>query len=187
MRHHVVTVLFAIVAAVLLATLQATTPPYAVLTGPIKTAGKQAETVSGRTFGVEINRVVKARTISYERFGRSVDLQTSGVWVVVHAELNAFRQTMPVRAATIIGASGRLYRQSRRAGEAPNNLSAKTVQPGLPTTGVFIFELPEDETQSMRLVVSEQYDPQLKDEISVLLEADETAPRNRLEIGKDGV
>lgn len=52
MRHHVVTVLFAIVAAVLLATLQATTPPYAALTGPIKTAGKQAETVSGRTFGV---------------------------------------------------------------------------------------------------------------------------------------
>lgn len=174
-------------AAVLLAALQATTPPYATLTGPISTAGRQSETVSSDTFSVKVNRILKAKAIAYDQFGRAVDLQSSGVWVVVSAELQAFQKTMPVRAATLVGASGRMYRQSRRAGEAPNNLSAKIVQPGLPTTGLFVFELPEDEMRDMKLVLSEQYDPQLKDEISVSLEPDDTAPRARLEIRKDGI
>lgn len=180
-------ILAMVAAATLLAALQTTAPPYAVLTGPIRSAGHQSETVSSTTFSVKVHRVLKARTIAYEQFGRAVDLQSSGVWVVVSAELHAFRETMPVRAATLIGASGRLYRQSRRAGGAPDVLSAKVVQPGLPTTGIFVFELPEDETRSLNLVLSEQYDPQLKDEIGVSLEEDETAPRDRLEIGKDGV
>jgi len=93
---------------------------------------------------------------------------------------------MPVRAATLIGVSGRMYRQSRRAGDAPS-LSAKVVQPSLPMTCLFVFELPEDEIRYMKLVLSEQYDLQLKDEISVSLEPDDTAPQARLEIRKDGI
>ncbi|MBO9194841.1 hypothetical protein J5277_12050 [Rhizobium sp. 16-449-1b] len=174
-------------AAVLLAALKETTPSYAVLTGPIGTAGEQSKTVSSRTFSVKVDRVLRAKAIDYEQFGRAVDLQSSGVWVVVSAELQALQKTMPVRAATLVGASGRFYRQSRRAGDAPNNLSAKTVQPGLPTTGVLVFELPEDETENMKLMLSEQYDPQLEDEIGVSLDADKTAPQARLEIRKDGV
>ncbi|MBO9198384.1 hypothetical protein J5277_30120 [Rhizobium sp. 16-449-1b] len=174
-------------AAVLLAALQATTPPYAKLTGPIITAGRQSDTVSSDSFSVKVNRVLKAKNVAYAQFGRAVDLKSSGVWVVVSAELQAFQKTMPVRAATLIGASGRMYRQSRRAGDAPNILAAKIVQPGLPTTGLFVFELPEDEIRNMRLVLSEQYDPQLKDEISVSLEPDDAAPQARLEIRKDGV
>ncbi|MFS2154813.1 hypothetical protein [Rhizobium sp. Rhizsp42] len=174
-------------AAALLAALQATTPPYATLTGPISTVGRQSDTVSSDTFSVKINRVLKAKSIAYKQFGRAVDLQSSGVWVAVSAELQAFQKTVPVRAATLIGSSGRMYRQSRRAGDAPNVLSTKTVQPGLPTTGLLVFELPEDELRNMKLVLSEQYDPQLKDEISVSLETIETAPQARLEIRKDGV
>ncbi|MFK0334381.1 hypothetical protein ACIQUB_25040 [Rhizobium sp. NPDC090275] len=174
-------------AAILLASLQATTPPYATLTGPIGTVGRQSETVSSNTFSVKVNRVLKAKNIGYEQFGRAASLGSSGVWVVISAELQAFQKTMPVRAATLVGASGRMYRQSRRAGDAPNILSAKIAQPGLPTNGLFVFELPEDEISNMKLVLSEQYDPQLKDEISVLLQPDDTAPQARLEIRKDGV
>lgn len=173
--------------AAMLAILQATTPPYTMLTGPILTSGRQNETVASTTFSVKIGQVVKARTIAYQQFGRAAELQSSGVWVIVSAELKAFQKTMPVRAASLIGATGRLYRQSRRAGEAPNILSAKTLQPGLPTTGVFVFELPEDETRSLTLVLSEQYDPQLKDQIIVPLENDGLAPDQKLEIGKDGI
>jgi hypothetical protein len=136
---------------------------------------------------LQVHRVRKARTIAYKNFGRDVDLQSSGVWVVVSVELRAFRETMPVRAATLIGASGRLYRQSRRPDGAPGIISAKTVQPGLPTTGIFIFELPEDETRNMKLLLSEQYDPQLKDELGVLLQQDNAILRERLEIGKNGI
>lgn len=187
MMRAVLTVFTILAAAALLAALQASTPPYAILTGPILTTGQQNETVSSTTFSVKINRVVQAHKIAYQQFGRAYDLQSSGVWVIVSVELWGFQKTMPVRAATLIGATGRLYRQSRRAGEAPNLLSTKTVQPGLPTTGILVFELPEDETRGMKLVLSEQYDPQLKDQISVSLEEDGVAPRKTLEIGKNGI
>lgn len=75
----------------LLAALQATRPPYAMLTGPIQRKGNQSETVSSRTISVKVNSLRKARAIAYEQFGRSVELESSGVWIVVSAELQAIR------------------------------------------------------------------------------------------------
>lgn len=54
-------------------------------------------------------------------------------------------------------------------------------------TGLFVYELPEDEIRYMKLVLSKQYDPQLKDEISVSLEPDDAAPQARLATRKDGI
>jgi hypothetical protein len=187
MIRSVVLCIAIFIIAALLAVLQATTPSYAVLTGPIRTTGHQRQVVSSATFGVQVRRVLRAKEVAYERFGRAVDLQSSGIWVVASVEAHAFKQTMPLRAATLIGASGRKYRQSRRAGEAPNVLSAKVIQPGLPTAGLIFFELPMDETKGMRLVFSEQYDPQLKDEIEILLDDEVVSPSDRLEIGKNGI
>lgn len=187
MIRHIIRIIGVVAAALVLAALQSTSPPYAVLTGPIRTSGVAADTVASRTFSVKVLKIAKALELSYDQFGKAVTLQSEGVWVVVAAELHAFQETMPVRAATLVGASGRLYRQSQRAGGAPNVLSAKIVQPGLPTTGLFIFELPEDETRGMTLRLSEQYDPQLQDEVGVVLETDLGAPQERLEIGKNGI
>ena len=187
MTRHLLRIVVVIATAIVLATLQTTTPPYAMLTGPIRTTGPASETVAGKTFSLKVRTVAKAKTIAYDQFGTAVALQSSGVWVVVSAQLQGFDQTMPIRAATIVGSSGRLYRLSQRAGGAPNILSAKTLQPGLPTSGLFIFEMPEDETTAMTLVVSEQYDPQLQDEIAVSLAPDAAPPRERLEIGPDGI
>lgn len=50
---------------------------------------------------------------------------------------------------------------------APRGCAKQVVQPGPPMTGLFVFELSEDVIRYMKLVLSEQYDPQLKDEISV--------------------
>ncbi len=184
MSRHASIALAVVASAVILSALQETTPTYAVITGPIRTTGQQGETVSTTTFSATIKGAVKARTISYRQFGRAVALQSSGGWVVVSAELSASQKTIPLRAATIVGATGRLYRQSQRAGGAPNILSAKTLQPGLPTTGIFVFELPEDETRKMELVLSEQYDPQIKDQISILLKNDEIATQQDLKMSE---
>jgi hypothetical protein len=179
--------IFAVVAtALVLAALQTTTPSYAILTAPIRTTGHQPETVTSTAFSLKVRDVSRAKALAYDQFGKAVALQSSGVWIVVSAELRGLQQTMPVHAATMIGASGRLYRQSQRAAAAPNNLVAKVLQPGLPTTGIFIFEMPEDETAGMTLVVSEQYDPQLQGEVAVALDPDAVAPRERLEIGPNG-
>lgn len=175
------------VSAAVLAALQATTPPYAMLTGPIRTEGRQAETVSGTMFSARVQRVQKAKTLAWDQFGRAIERQSSGTWVIVSAELQAMRETMPVRGATIVGTSGRLYHQSQRAQAAPNVLSAKTVQPGLPTTGIYIFEMPEEETRNMVLVLSRQYGPQLADELNIKLEQNGILSRDRLEIGKNGI
>ena len=107
--------------------------------------------------------------------------------LLVAVEMRVDRQTMPIRAATIRGASGRLYRQSRRADGAPQLLSTKTVQPGLPTTGLLVFELPEEETRDMSLLLSSQYSPQLQDEIETALDPKKIAVRDRAVIGNDGI
>lgn len=174
-------------AGAILLFLQSTTPPYAMLTGPIRTDGAQGDIVASRTFSAKVDKAVQAKTIAYKRFGKDVERDTSGAWLLVAVEMRADRQTMPIRAATIRGASGRLYRQSRRADSAPQLLSTKTVQPGLPTTGLLVFELPEAETADMTLLLSSQYSPQLQDEIAIALDTKKIAVRDKAVIGNDGL
>lgn len=171
-----------VLVGLLLAFFQSTTPRYAKLTGPIVTTGAQAQTVASTTFSIKVTKVERARTVAYKRFGRSTERQTQGIWVIVSSELRSMQETMQVREAAIRGASGRLYRQSRRVGDAPQQVVEKFLQPGLPTTGIFIFELPEQETSDMTLVVSRQLGPQLDDEIGVTLDQNGIVTRDRLEI-----
>lgn len=187
MRQWTVMVVAVLAFVALLAALKETTPGYAMLTGPIRTYGHQDAVVSGTKFSARTGAVVMAKSIVFDRFGKTVDLQSSGIWVVASIEAQAFAETMPLRAATLVGASGRKYRQSQRAGDVPNVLSMKTVQPGLPTKGIVVFEIPADERQGMRLLLSEQYDPQLADEIEISLDQGSDAIRDRLEIGKNGL
>lgn len=187
MRRVLLSALTILLAGAILLFLQTTTPPYAMLTGPIRTAGGQGDVVASRTFSARIDKAVQARTIAYKRFGRDFERATGGVWLLVAVEARVGAQTMPIRAATIRGASGRLYRQSRRAGNAPQLLSGKTVQPGLPTTGLLVFELPEEETADMALLLSAQYSPQLQDEIEIALDTKKIAIRDRVTIGDDGL
>ena len=187
MKRLLQSILMVAVAGAILLFLQSTTPPYAMLTGPIKRTGAQGDTVASRTFTARVDKAVQAKTIAYNRFGKDVERETGGVWLLVAVEMRVDRQTMPIRAATIRGASGRLYRQSRRADGAPQLLSTKTVQPGLPTTGLLVFELPEEETRDMSLLLSSQYSPQLQDEIETALDPKKIAVRDRAVIGNDGI
>ena len=187
MRRLLLSAFTILLAGAILLFLQTTTPPYAMLTGPIRTAGGQGEAVASRTFSARIEKALQARTIAYKRFGKDFERATGGVWLLVSVETRVGQKTMAIRAATIRGASGRLYRQSRRAGNAPQLLSGKTVQPGLPTTGLLVFELPEDETTEMSLLLSAQYSPQLQDEIEIALEPKTIAVRDRVTIGDDGL
>ena len=172
---------------VILAFLQSTTPSYAVLTGPIDTAGLQKDTVSSRAFSVKVDKIVRAKTISFTRYGQPVERQTDGSWLIVSVELQSKYETMTIQAAAIEGASGRLYRQTHRADGAPRLVSAKELQPGLPTTGILIFELPDDETRDMTLVVSRQPSPQLESEIRVRLDPGSIETRQHTEIANNGV
>ena len=187
MRRLLLSVLMIALAGAILLFLQSTTPPYAMLTGPIRTDGVQGDTVTSRTFSAKVDKAVQAKTIAYRRFGKDAERDTSGAWLLIAVEMRVDQQTMPIRAATIRGASGRLYRQSRRADGAPQLLSAKMVQPGLPTTGLLVFEVPEEETADMTLLLSSQYSPQLQDEIAIALDTKKIVVRDRAVIGNDGI
>lgn len=179
------TLLFILAAAALLVFFQWTTPTYAVLTGPLETAGSQDETVASKRFAAKVDKVFTAKALTYHRFGRDYDRQTDGRWLVVTIQLEALQETMPMNAATIEGASGRLYRQSSRTGDAPQLFIARDLQPGLPARGIFIFELPDAETQRMDLILSEQRDPQLDAQVRISLDTARIEARDTLEIGDD--
>lgn len=187
MRRVLLSALTILLAGAILLFLQTTTPPYAMLTGPIRTTGGHDDLVVSRTFSARIVKAVQARTIAYKRFGKDFERASSGVWLLVAVEVRVGHQTMAIRAATIRGASGRLYRQSRRAGSAPQLLSDKTVQPGLATTGLLVFELPEAETADMSLLLSAQYAPQLQDEIEIALDPKKITLRDTVALGDDGL
>lgn len=172
---------------VMLAFLQSTTPSYAVLTGPIETIGQQKDTVSSTTFSVKVDKIIRAKTIAFTRYGKPIERQTEGVWVIASIELQTKYETMTIQAAAIEGASGRLYRQNHRADGAPRLVPTKELQPGLPTTGILVFEMPEEEAHDMTLVVSRQPAPQLDSEIRVKLDQTAIETHDRAEIGNNGV
>jgi len=166
----IASILLVALAAVVLSTFQSTTPRYAALTGPIVTSGKQGEVVASKTFSVDVLKVLRAYTITFKGIGRPVERQTQGIWVIVTARAEALQETMPLRIAAIRGTSGRLYQQTRRADVADGRISDFDLQPGLPAKGIFVFEMPEEETKDMVLVLSSQLGPQLESEIHIKLD-----------------
>lgn len=172
--------------ALMLAFLQSTTPSYAILTGPIATVGQQKDTVSSRTFSIKVDKIIRARTLAFTRYGKPIERQSAGVWVIASVELQTKQETMTIQAAAIRGASGRLYRQTHRADGAPRLVSTKTLQPGLSSTGIMIFELPEEDAHDMTLIVSKKPSPQLDSEISIKLDQSTVETRDRTEIGDIG-
>ncbi len=173
--------------ALILAFLQSTTPSYAILTGPIIRAGQQKDTVSSRTFSSKVDKIIRAKMLAFTRYGKQIERQSEGVWVIASVELQTKRETMTIQAAAIQGASGRLYQQSHRADGAPRLVSTKTLQPGLSSTGIIIFEMPEDDAHDMTLIVSKQPSPQLDAEIHVKLDQSVIEMRDRAEIGDNGI
>lgn len=181
------TALGVVVASILLSLFQSTTPGYMTLTGPILTSGNQDDVVASKTFSVKIGKAVQAKTLVLKRFANVVERQTQGTFLIVAAELHAFQETMPVAAAVIRGTSGRLYSQTHRADGIPQLLNVKQVQPGLPTTGIYVFELPVEDTGDMTLILSKQAFPRLEDEVHVHLDRARIETREKAEPGNGGV
>jgi hypothetical protein len=178
----------AIVPAIaILAFFQWTTPTYALLTGPLEVDGHQSENLSAGPFDVKVDRVLLSKTLAFDHFGRPVERQTEGVWVVVTAEMQTQWQTMRVGAAALQGASGRTYMQSTRLSGAKSLLTDKDLQPGLPAKGIFVFEMPEQDAHGMSLILSRQLGPRLDSEAHVRLDSANVERKDRVEIRNDGV
>ena len=179
--------LVVLVTVAILAFFRWTTPSYAILTGPLETYGSQRQMVQSPTFGLRANKVIETKTIAFERYGKAVERQTDGIFLIVTVDAEARRQTMMINAAAVRGASGRMYHQTHRADGAPQLINGKEIQPGLSKAGIFVFEMPQQDAEQATLVVSEQLGPRLDSEISIALDPNGVERRDRVEIANAGL
>ncbi|HWK69008.1 MAG TPA: hypothetical protein VNS34_29130 [Rhizobiaceae bacterium] len=167
--------LLGILAAVLiLYGLQRTMPGYADITSPIAVAGRVGEKLSARNFALTIDRVSLAREISVEAFGRDRTYTTSGLWALVEGRAEAGRESVTVMAAQWLAPNGARYAMSGRVSNAPGQLEAARLEPGLPPRKVLLlFEFPEEEASSTTLHVAQNPYVPLDSELRIAIGFDQ--------------
>lgn len=185
MKNAVTTLAALLIGVVVLALLRWTTPGYAILTGPIETAGQQGTRADAAEFSLKVDKLILSELLVFQRYGKKVERGTGGIWAVVAAEASAGPNTMMLAGVAIRGASGRIYMQSPRAEGAPQLLSGRPLQPGLVQRGIFAFELPADELAGAELVVSRDAYPRLSSQLAIALDQGAAIRRTVLEIGRD--
>ncbi|QEN89855.1 hypothetical protein FZC33_27660 [Labrys sp. KNU-23] len=185
MKKAAVTVAIVLIGIIVLALLRWTTPGYAVLTGPIETAGRQGTRAETGEFSLTVDKLILSELLIFQRYGKKVERGTGGVWAVVAAEVAGKHRTLMLGGIALRGASGRIYMQSARIEGMSQLLSGKELQPGLQQRGLFVFELPADELAGAELVVSREIFPRLTSQLAVALDEGSAIRRTILEIGRD--
>lgn len=143
-----------VVAAGLLLAMQRTTPGYAEITGPIPTAGAFGGTVAARNFAVRADKLIVGERLRWRRFDRVTERDTSGLWVVVVADIEALRGSVSVNGAMWRGPDGLRFEANHRLTGAPGLLSSSGFQPGLPRRGLIVFEIPKGQERGGTLQLS---------------------------------
>jgi len=137
-----------------LAVMRASTPNYTRLIAPIDTHGVRGELVRGRSLALRVDGVEVAHHLRVRAPGGARELDSSGLWLVVHATAQAVERPERVAGAAIVGADGRRYAHSDRAGFAHALLAAQELQAGVPVRGDLVFELPQAALADAHLVAS---------------------------------
>ena len=96
-------------------------------------------------------------------------LTTSGLWVIVTAQLAATTSSTSVAAATWLGPTGLKYAVSDRIGWAPG-MPPHLVAPGLPKKVRFIFETMPDQVNGATLLLSGKVEPALDSEAHITID-----------------
>ncbi|PSH67483.1 hypothetical protein [Phyllobacterium sophorae] len=169
MKRKLGNILVLCLAIAVLYGMQRSKPHYMDLTGPMPVHGKMHEPVRTRQFDVTVDNVVFARELTLDRFGATKVLTTSGLWVVVTAQLAATNASNTVAQASWVGPTGLQYDSSDRAGYLPG-LPPHSLNPGLPKTARFIFETLPDQVNGATFVVSNQLFPRLDSQARIAID-----------------
>lgn len=157
--------------------MQVSKPHYADLTGPIPVDGAMHDRVHARSFDVRLDEVVFARALKTNQFGQEKLLTTSGLWAVVSTSLTATAASTTVADGTWQGPTGLRYHQTERLGYR-QDMPPHGVDPGLEKRGLFVFEVPPDQIDGARLLISaRQFGP---------LDAQARISLDRVPAGADG-
>lgn len=152
MKRRLATLALILIAAAVLFAMQRSTLRYDELTGAIPVHGRMHETVSTRLFDIEVQRVQFSRKIGYRYLGKDLVFTTSGLWAVVTATLTARKASTSILKSYWDGPQGLRYEQSDRPVNPPDMPPIK-LDPGLPRTGRFLFEIRPDQVGGATLIV----------------------------------
>ncbi|MGO4640004.1 hypothetical protein AB4Z43_16350 [Mesorhizobium sp. 2RAF45] len=133
--------------------MQVSKPHYADLTAPIPADGAMHDTIRARSFDVRLDKVVFARALKTNQFGRQKLLTTSGLWAVVTTSLTATAASTTVADGTWQGPVGLRYHQTERLGYR-QDMPPHGVDPGLEKRGLFVFEIPPDQIRGASLLIA---------------------------------
>jgi hypothetical protein len=162
-------ILVLIVAVGVLYGMQQTKPRFGELTAPIPVYGKMHDKVRTREFDVTLDQVVFARQLDFTQYGEKKTLTTSGLWVIVTAQLAATTSSTSVAAPTWLGPTGLKFTTSGRIDWAPG-MPPHLLAPGLPKKVRFIFETMPDQVNGATLVLSGKIEPALDSEARISID-----------------
>lgn len=147
-------VLLTVISAALLVALVAANrliPDYDRMMRPISTAGTIGREVRTNAFDLKVDRVTAGRSLA-EKNGVSDDRErTSGLFVLVWAELTGTDKPVRLGTAYLRTADGHRYDTTDAMGFG--SLDEAGSEPGLTRYGAIGFELPPDRLAGARLVV----------------------------------
>nr|WP_255430285.1 DUF4352 domain-containing protein [Streptomonospora sp. PA3] len=113
------------------------------------------EPVDARQFTITAEKVRVAEAVSDEDgLGTSGPIEANGVWVVATVEITATRAPLLNTDAELVMSDGYVYSTT---GWLSNGLAGgfgATLDPGIPVTGMLVFEVPEDRLKDPTLQVN---------------------------------
>lgn len=157
-----------------------TTPGFVELTAPFVTRGEPGEWVNTRTFGLRVDKPHLVRTLRQQRFGRSEERTTSGVWVIVKVDAVAIRHPGMIGAFALETRDGKRYQHTERVRlPAQVGLLGRELQPEMPVPALLVFEVPESQISDLTLVAGEREIPHLTSEARIPLRWSDPKPAIR--------
>lgn len=145
-----------VVGIALLGAMMATMPDYNRVFQPFRITASEGEIAGGRLFSARFLDWETAGKITFENYGRNVERDTQGIFLIAHFEISEVQRSIGV-AAVWEGRSGRHYMETGRAEGAPGALDDRQFQPGLVSRPHAVFELPPDEIAGGRLLLSQKW------------------------------
>ncbi len=164
-----------LVSAALLASMMLSNPDYNSTFRPFKTRVEPDQAGKTRLFTGQFDAWRTAEQIAFRDLGPERLRDTQGVFLIVDLNLSG-TSTSVLLSATWVGASGRQYETTARVTGVPRQIEDLSVQPGLQSKAIAIFELPPDEVKGGALLLSPRLDAPLDG--TLLLAAPVSAPEH---------
>lgn len=161
------------VGAALLAAMMLTTPEYNDAIKPFVTKVDAGQIGKTRLISGRFDAWRTADQISFLEGENDVTRNTEGVFLIVNLQLSGTTRSTPVDA-TWQGSSNRRYQASKRVLNLPQQIDLLWLQPGVASKTFAVFELPPDEIEGGRLLLTLGYNPPLDGTLS--LAPPKTAP-----------